>query len=578
MAGWRERSTERSKLMLVLAIAPAAGAWLHTTGARAWHPRLTASRQAAVMADGGLGAAPELRAMLEASLRLDDGQRQAADVAGSAGTIEDLSLWTSRWTTLPGFTHRIHVTEPASIHMFTSLLKQEGPAHFGQLKLPNGTELDQADYMLLPSHRAPKVGVLMEALSAEPLADGSITVLARAVGRFRLAALTARAPFARANVALFPDEEELAEAHGMQQPTGLPRHWRAEAARAAASCASLTWWERESQLLAHSHARRASGLADAQHCGAEELAPFNLHLSIADTGLSACSAAERAATASLASRAREGAAAASPTGSDPDGADDDDAHRPDAGSRGGPVRHQTALDRLFESGAALEGFNRPSAADGGGDGSSGGSGGGGYKVVYRPRTLFSRERPFLLALEQSLWSELVMCLLLSRKLQSRQQQRADAADAADASARDGVNDAAATVGGGSESDGGVGGVVATGGEEEEPLPLPEAFMLLQPPAPAYGWPAGMPAPPAATEWLRRWGYPPVRRAQRLSYLMAALVPELDRQALLGKGSVRERLTHAIFHLCERRTRLSARLALEASGVGGGSVDLGEFGL
>ena len=35
-------------------------------------------------------------------------------------------------------------------------------------------------------------------------------------------------------------------------------------------------------------------------------------------------------------------------------------------------------------------------------GGSDGGGSGGYKVVYRPRALFSRERPFLLALEQVL--------------------------------------------------------------------------------------------------------------------------------------------------------------------------------
>ena len=111
--------------------------------------------------------------MLEATLRLDDGHGQeVADVAGAAGRIEDLPLWTSRWTTLPGFTHRIHVTAPASIHMFNSLLEQEGAAYFGQLKLPDGVDLAQPDYMLLPSHRAPKVGVLLEALSAAPLADG----------------------------------------------------------------------------------------------------------------------------------------------------------------------------------------------------------------------------------------------------------------------------------------------------------------------------------------------------------------------------------------------------------------------
>ena len=74
----------------------------------------------------------------------------------------------------------------------------------------------------------------------------------------------------------------------------------------------------------------------------------------------------------------------------------------------------------------------------------------------------------------------------------------------------------------------------------------------------------MPPPPAATEWLHRFDYPPVRRAQRLSYLMAAMLPELDRQALLARSSVRERLKLGIFHLCETRMRLRARIALEAT--------------
>ena len=46
--------------------------------------------------------------------------------------------------------------------------------------------------------------------------------------------------------------------------------------------------------------------------------------------------------------------------------------------------------------------------------------------------------------------------------------------------------------------------------------------------------------------------------------LEAMLPELDRQALLGRSSVRERLKLGIFHLCETRMRLRARIALEAT--------------
>ena len=75
--------------------------------------------------------------------------------------------------------------------------------------------------------------------------------------------------------------------------------------------------------------------------------------------------------------------------------------------------------------------------------------------------------------------------------------------------------------------------------------------------------------------LGRRPHPPVRRAQRLSYLMATMLPELDRQRLLQASSVRERLQTGIFYLCETRMRLAARLALEAT-VGASGVDVDGF--
>ena len=53
--------------------------------------------------------------------------------------------------------------------------------------------------------------------------------------------------------------------------------------------------------------------------------------------------------------------------------------------------------------------------------------------------------------------------------------------------------------------------------------LPEPLLLLLPPPPKGGWSVPMPLS-TESEWLRRWDYPPVRRAQRLSFLMESQAP------------------------------------------------------
>ena len=596
------------------------------------HPKLGLSRVAAspvgLSSDSFEGPIASdrlegLRGALEAVLRGSEEERQMTDVADSAGRIEGLPLWTSRWTALPGYTHTIRIDEPRYVHLFNALLASGGPAHFGQLKLPKGASFG-ADYMLR-SDAAPKVGVLMEALTADMLPDGSIAIVARVLGRFRIATPTAAAPYACADVALLPDEEELSEARGMQQPTDIPAHWRTEAARAAAAAASLTWWEAEAGLTSAAAAVAeaaaaaaaaevaaavaaaaaaaaaaataaaaavvvapvagteaaaaaaavaaaaeeedargtatdttasilAKGLADEERCGIEVLAPFNLRLSIAGCGFSARSAAERAAEASLATamaaieeaevEAAEVAVEAEESGE----AEEAEGSMESEEAKGAPHR-RTALDLLFDQGSALEGLRKDAVAPR-------------YKVVYLPRALFSRERPFLLALEHALWSELVLCLRLSRTLQAQQlhtQQQLQAPQQ-QLQTRSGTPSPAPAV-----------------TTDERPVSIPEALLLLLPPPPASGWPKGMPPPPAATEWLQRFDYPPVRRAQRLSYLMAAMLPELDRQALLARSSVRERLKVGIFHLCETRMRLRARIALEATlGAAGVTSDTGSF--
>ena len=588
---------------LLLLWAPAShSSWLHPplTGSIAAHRKVGLPRVAAVAAvasdsiEGPI--ADRLRASLEAVLRGSDEESQITDVADSAGRIEGLPLWTSRWTALPGYTHTIRIDEPRYVHLFNALLARGGPAHFGQLKLPKSASFG-ADYMLRPSDAAPKVGVLMEALTADVLPDGSIAIVARVLGRFRIAAPTAAAPYACADVALLPDEEELSEARGMQQPTDIPAHWRAEAARAAAAAASLTWWEAEAGLTAAAAAVAeaaaaaaataaatavvvapvagteeeaaaeeeedgrgtatdatasilAKGLADEERGGIEVLAPFNLRLSIAGCGFSARSAAERAAGASLATavadneEAKVEAAEAVVEAEEAGEVEEAEGVMEAEEAEGAPHR-RTALDLLFDQGSALEGLRKAAVEPR-------------YKVVYLPRALFSRERPFLLALEHALWSELVLCLRLSRTLQAQQlhtQQQLQAPQQLQTRSGKRTPATAATAAA-------VAAAAVTA--DERPVSIPEALLLLLPPPPASGWPQGMPPPPAATEWLQRFDYPPVRRAQRLSYLMAAMLPELDRQALLAHSSVRERLKVGIFHLCETRMRLRARIALEAT--------------
>ncbi len=224
--------------------------------------------------------------------------------------------------------------------------------------------------------------------------------------------------------------------------------------------------------------------------------------------------------------------------------------------------------------------------------------------VSLPSSWASGSSPFLLALEHATWVELVACLRLSANLAATEAARAatqvdDAAppagaesDGASAGAAKAHASAASDAGYAIDADGAVvsappplvlGPRAADGAVVSDSVALPEQLLLLMPPPPRQGWPTGMPSPPSAAQWLQRWGYPPVRRAQRLSYLVGAALPtllassalpsglplpappaSLDRQALLQATSVRERLQKAVVFLCHTRQSLAALAALRAA--------------
>ena len=62
------------------------------------------------------------------------------------------------------------------------------------------------------------------------------------------------------------------------------------------------------------------------------------------------------------------------------------------------------------------------------------------------------------------------------------------------------------------------------------------------------------------------GYPPYRRAQRLSYAVAALTPEVDRQQLLLAPSTMARLILMTEFLTEARKGLEVAIAMRVAGI------------
>jgi len=127
--------------------------------------------------------------------------------------------------------------------------------------------------------------------------------------------------------------------------------------------------------------------------------------------------------------------------------------------------------------------------------------------------------------EQEVWTELITCLRLTRSLRTT-------------------------------------GTDAPAAEVD----LPEALRMLLPPSPDGGWPAGAPTAPLPASWLAR--YPPHRRALRLSYVVAAVLPDIDKERLLECSSTTERLEEALYQLRETSGRLAALAALKQTQASG----------
>ena len=570
-------------LGLIALSPPAPGVWRGAAALpRAFRHRAATPR----LSDDHISHLERLYSAAAATERAE-GQVSLGDHAARPGVIPDLPLLRIPSTALPGVRQCLLVEGPEWVHMFSTLTKgrtadgvvaanmpdEQQRVRYGHLTLPeDSATVALPEYATISGSQTPLVGVLMELREMRRLSDGRLLVISNAISRFRVVRATAASPYPRADVALLPDEEEVGLT-GLRREAGLPtsalpRHWRAEAARAAAAAASLKWAEAEmaveemvaSDMLDAAEAAAAAteqedegGRASAKDVAGrgrpfdgmaragprhgtsaerEELADFNLRLSIAGCTGDSTSAAVEAAEAAL-----EGCASDDETRDESGcseaamGTGDEEMQSHEEEEE--EVREMDPIAAALEKAAGrripqVAGLSQPTTA-------------AAPTPTPKPpppkvtlsRSWLVRDSPFLLALEQAMWCELHLCQQLASSISG------------------------------------------------EALPaLPEQMLLLLPPAPRQGWPAGMPEAPSAAEWLQRGGYPPVRRAQRLSYLLGATLPSLltmpssespmplpslpaslDRQALLQATSVRERLQRCVVFLCHYRQRLAALVAL-----------------
>eukprot|EP00887_Chlorella_sp_A99_P001815 scaffold19.g1815.t1 len=97
--------------------------------------------------------------------------------------------------------------------MFERLLSGPRPWRFGHLLLPGGSRnLGSEEYALAPGSQAPLVGTLMEAVR---FPDGRLLVLAAGLSRIRVARVRQTVPHGVADVALLPDWEEAEAQHAV---------------------------------------------------------------------------------------------------------------------------------------------------------------------------------------------------------------------------------------------------------------------------------------------------------------------------------------------------------------------------
>jgi Lon protease-like protein len=151
----------------------------------------------------------DLVRQLQKSFYQDEIECTNAPSKGST-IMEDLPLWRTQWTELPGFQNVLNVHVPHYTNMFQKILRSDSKTkYFGHLYLPGGSEnLDNPEYKLEEGSKASLTGVLMKISSYEELDDGRLVLVVQALEKFRVVeAKRHHSPYSIATVEIIPDEE-----------------------------------------------------------------------------------------------------------------------------------------------------------------------------------------------------------------------------------------------------------------------------------------------------------------------------------------------------------------------------------
>ena len=461
----------------------------------------------------------------------------------------------------------VHVHDAMYVSMFERLLCQPRPWLYGHLHLPGGSRmLGNPHYALAAGTQAPLVGTLMEILQAVRFPDGRLLVLAAGLGRFRVARVLQTLPCSIADVALLPDEEEAeqqeaqaaqalaaaaagGEGQGQDLPVAAAMQLVGAAAQVAAAAAAGVWHQYE---LADARVVSPLGVVDGE--AEPDRQAFGLRLrdianneflslpywtpgavgdasgasspassiSSAATGRSREEASRDLADAALA--AREAAAAAA------------EALVQAAGGRlapgtpgnsmlgGAGAWASCSIARINSTVERGIPWQPPSVAAPDGE----------------ERDVAGRSPTELaLRLESCLWRELATVVGLRRKIHGRGWRLPEGLHCLQPPP--GVDDALSEWASGIEA----GGEGSSSSDED--------------------WDDESSSSPLPRGWAHP-DYPPLRRAQRLSFALANMLPAFAnseaRQALLEAGSTSARLRLVVAALRQQRNRLAAVAVLK----------------
>ena len=137
-------------------------------------------------------------------------QQATVPNADELGLLPDLPL--ARWSMvlLPHQQTVLNVFQPQYTLMFEALLAAPEPWLYMHLNLPGGADnLANPEYALESGTKAPLAGTLMRVAAVERLPDSRLALIVQGLCRAVVVRATQTLPYARADVALLPDAEQL---------------------------------------------------------------------------------------------------------------------------------------------------------------------------------------------------------------------------------------------------------------------------------------------------------------------------------------------------------------------------------